>query len=63
MDFEDLEPRHKIKKLLSRDDVSAADPKGYVVVPQAKIMRVETAIMAKEAHLEAMNSLFETPGQ
>jgi hypothetical protein len=63
MDFEDLEPRHKIKKPKPLDDMSPADLKEYVVVPQAETMRVETAIKAKGARLEAMNSLSKTPGQ
>ena len=59
MDFEDLKARHKIKKPKPLEDMSAADLKHYVAVPQAEIMRVETAIKLKEA----MNSLFKTPGQ
>jgi uncharacterized small protein (DUF1192 family) len=62
MDFEDLEPRNKVKKPKPLDDMSVADLKEYVAALQAEIARVETAIKAKQAHLEAMNSLFKTPG-
>jgi uncharacterized small protein (DUF1192 family) len=62
MDFEDLEPRNKIKKPKPLDDMSVGDLKDYVAALQAEIVRVEAAIKAKQAHLEAMNSLFKTPG-
>ena len=61
MDFEDLEPRNKIKKPKPLDDLSVGDLKEYVAALQAEIVRVEAAIKAKQAHLEAMNSLFKTP--
>ena len=61
MDFEDLEPRNKIKKPKPLDDMSVGDLKDYVAALQAEIVRVEAAIKAKSAHLEAMNSLFKTP--
>ncbi len=62
MDFEDLEPRTKAKKPKPLDDMSVGDLKDYVAALQAEIVRVEAAIKAKQAHLEAMNSLFKTPG-
>jgi len=62
MDFEDLEPRNKAKKPKPLDDMSVSDLKDYVAALQAEIVRVETAIKAKQAHLEAMNSLFKSPG-
>ena len=62
MDFEDLEPRKQTKKPKPLDDMSVADLKEYVAALQAEIVRVEAAINAKQAHLEAMNSLFKTPG-
>jgi len=60
MDFEDLEPRNKVKKPKPLDDMSVGDLKDYVAALQAEIVRVEAAIKAKQAHLEAMNSLFKT---
>ena len=62
MDFEDLEPTKKIKKPKPLDDMSVADLKEYVAAMQTEIVRVEAAIKAKQAHMEAMNSLFKTPG-
>jgi uncharacterized small protein (DUF1192 family) len=62
MDIEDLEPRKQTKKPKPLDDMSVADLKEYVAAMQAEIIRVETAIKAKQAHMEAMNSLFKTPG-
>jgi uncharacterized small protein (DUF1192 family) len=62
MDFEDLEPRKQTKKPKPLDDMSVADLKEYVAAMQAEIARVEAAIKAKQAHMEAMNSLFKTPG-
>ena len=62
MDFEDLEPRNKVKKPKPLDDMSVADLKDYVTALQAEIARVEVAIKAKQAHLEAMNALFKSPG-
>ena len=62
MDFEDLEPRNKVKKPKPLDDMSVGDLKEYVAALQAEIVRVEAAIKAKQAHLEAMNSLFKSPG-
>jgi uncharacterized small protein (DUF1192 family) len=62
MDFEDLEPRKQTKKPKPLDDMSVADLKEYVAAMQAEITRVEAAIKAKQAHMEAMNSLFKTPG-
>jgi uncharacterized small protein (DUF1192 family) len=61
MDFEDLEPRNKVKKPKPLDDMSVADLKDYVAALQAEILRVEATIKAKQAHLEAMNALFKTP--
>ena len=62
MDFEDLEPRNKVKKPKPLDDMSVGDLKEYVAALQAEIVRVEAAIKSKQAHLEAMNSLFKAPG-
>ena len=62
MDFEDLEPRNKVKKPKPLDDMSVGDLKEYVTALQAEIVRVEAAIKAKQAHLEAMNALFKGPG-
>jgi uncharacterized small protein (DUF1192 family) len=62
MDFEDLEPRKQTKKPKPLDDMSVADLKDYVAAMQSEITRVEAAIKAKQAHMEAMNSLFKTPG-
>jgi uncharacterized small protein (DUF1192 family) len=62
MDFEDLEPRNQIKKPKPLDDMSVADLKDYVAALQAEIVRVEGAIKAKQAHLEAMSALFKSPG-
>jgi len=62
MDFEDLEPQKQSKKPRPLDNMSVADLKDYVAALQAEIVRVEAAIKAKQAHLEAMNSLFKTPG-
>lgn len=62
MDFEDLEPRKQTKKPKPLDDMSVSDLKEYVAAMQAEIVRVEAAIKAKQAHMEAMNSLFKTPG-
>ena len=62
MDFEDLEPRNKVRKPKPLDDMSVGDLKEYVAALQGEIARVEAAIKAKQAHLEAMNSLFKTPG-
>ena len=62
MDFEDLEPTRKVKKPKPLDDMSVADLKDYVTALRAEIVRVEAAIKAKQTHLEAMNSLFKTPG-
>ncbi len=62
MDFEDLEPRNKTKKPKPLDDMSVSDLKDYVAALQAEIARVEAAIKAKQAHLEAMNALFKSPG-
>jgi uncharacterized small protein (DUF1192 family) len=62
MDFEDLEPRNKAKKPKPLDDMSVGDLKDYVAALQAEIVRVEAAIKAKQAHLEAMNALFKAPG-
>lgn len=61
MDIEDLEPRKQTKKPKPLDDMSVADLKEYVAALQAEIVRVEAAIKAKQAHMEAMNSLFKTP--
>ena len=61
MDFEDLEPRNKVKKPKPLDDMSVGDLKDYVAALQAEILRVEAAIKAKQAHLEAMNALFKSP--
>jgi uncharacterized small protein (DUF1192 family) len=61
MDFEDLEPRNKVKKPKPLDDMSVGDLKDYVAALQAEIVRVEAAIKAKQAHLEAMNALFKAP--
>jgi uncharacterized small protein (DUF1192 family) len=61
MDFEDLEPRKQTKKPKPLDDMSVADLKEYVAAMQVEIVRVEAAIKAKQAHMEAMNSLFRTP--
>jgi len=61
MDFEDLEPRNKVKKPKPLDDMSVGDLKEYVAALQAEIARAEVAIKAKSAHLEAMNALFKTP--
>jgi uncharacterized small protein (DUF1192 family) len=61
MDFEDLEPRNKVKKPKPLDDMSVRDLKDYVAALQAEIVRVEAAIKAKQAHLEAMNALFKAP--
>ena len=61
MDFEDLEPRSKVKKPKQLDDMSVGDLKEYVAALQAEIVRVEAAIKAKQAHLEAMNALFKSP--
>ena len=61
MDFEDLEPRNKVKKPKPLDDMSVTDLKDYVAALQAEIVRVEAAIKAKQAHLEAMNALFKPP--
>ena len=62
MDFEDLEPQKQSKKPRPLDNMSVADLKDYVAALQSEIVRVEAAIKAKQAHLEAMNSLFKTPG-
>ena len=62
MDFEDLEPQKQSKKPKPLDNMSVGDLKEYVAALQAEIVRVEAAIKAKQAHLEAMNSLFKTPG-
>ncbi len=59
MDFEDLEPRAKAKKPKPLDDLSVADLKDYVTALKAEIARVEAAIKAKQAHLEAMEALFK----
>ena len=61
MDFEDLEPRNKVKKPKPLDDMSVGDLKEYVAALQAEIVRVEAAIKAKQSHLEAMNALFKSP--
>ena len=61
MDFEDLEPRNKVKKPKPLDDMSVSDLKEYVAALQAEVTRAEAAIKAKQAHLEAMNALFKTP--
>ena len=62
MDFEDLEPQKQSKKPKPLDNMSVADLKDYVAALQGEIVRAEAAIKAKQAHLEAMNSLFKTPG-
>jgi len=62
MDFEDLEPQKQSKKPKPLDNMSVGDLKEYVAALQGEIVRVEAAIKAKQAHLEAMNSLFKTPG-
>ena len=62
MDFEDLEPQKQSKKPKPLDNMSVGDLKEYVAALQDEIVRVEAAIKAKQAHLEAMNSLFKTPG-
>jgi len=49
-----------VKKPKPLDDMSVGDLKDYVAALQAEIVRVEAAIKAKQAHLEAMNSLFKT---
>jgi uncharacterized small protein (DUF1192 family) len=61
MDFEDLEPRSKVKKPKPLDDMSVGDLKDYVAALQGEIVRVEAAIKAKQAHMEAMNALFKSP--
>jgi uncharacterized small protein (DUF1192 family) len=62
MDFEDLEPQKQSKKPRPLDNMSVADLKDYIAALQAEIVRAEVALKAKQAHLEAMNSLFKTPG-
>jgi uncharacterized small protein (DUF1192 family) len=62
MDFEDLEPQKQSKKPKPLDNMSVADLKDYIAALQAEIVRAEAAMKAKQAHLEAMNSLFKTPG-
>jgi uncharacterized small protein (DUF1192 family) len=62
MDFEDLEPQKQSKKPKPLDNMSVADLKDYIAALQAEITRAEAAMKAKQAHLEAMNSLFKTPG-
>jgi len=60
--FDDLEPQKQTRKPKPLDDMSIDDLKEYVVNLQAEIARVDAAIKAKQAHMNAMDALFKKPG-
>ncbi len=55
--IDDIEPLNQPKKPKPLDELQA-----YVVALKAEIDRVEQAIAARKAHLDAVSSLFRKPG-
>lgn len=57
--IDDLEPQNQPKKSKPLDGMSIDELKLYVVALQDEIVRVEAAITAKQAHMQAVSSLFK----
>lgn len=56
---DDLDPKTKKSKPRNLDNLSIDDLKAYIVELKSEISRVETDISKKEAHKNAMSSLFK----
>jgi uncharacterized small protein (DUF1192 family) len=57
---DDLEPQNRPNKPKPLDGMSIDELKSYVVALQDEIVRVEAAIAAKQAHMQAVSALFKT---
>jgi uncharacterized small protein (DUF1192 family) len=57
---DDLEPQNQPKRPKPLDGMSIDELKSYVVALQDEIVRVEAAISAKQAHMQAVSALFKT---
>jgi uncharacterized small protein (DUF1192 family) len=60
--IDDIEPLNQPKKPKPLDGMSIDELQAYVVALKAEIVRVEQAIAARKAHLDAVSSLFRKPG-
>jgi len=59
--IDDLEPQKQSKKPKSLDAMSVDELHAYVAELKAEIVRVEAAITAKKAHIDAVSALFKKP--
>ncbi len=56
---DDLEPQKQPRKPKPLDGMSIDELKSYVLALQDEIARVEAAIAAKQAHMQAVSALFK----
>lgn len=58
---DDNEPRNRPKKPKPLDNMSVEELREYIGALKAEILRVETAMNAKSAHMSAADALFKKP--
>jgi uncharacterized small protein (DUF1192 family) len=60
---DDLDPKHKTRKVKSLDAHSIDELKEYIDILKSEIIRVESEIQKKILHRDAVSGLFKSKGE